>query len=206
MPELAALLLAAGGSSRLGQPKQLLDCQGQPLVRRSARLLQSLCPRPVVVTGAQRKACMQALSGLRLREVHHDQWQRGMGSSLAAGIAALDAGVGGVLVMLCDQYRLAAADLLSLADAWQRSPEKVVAAHWTRNFGPPAIFPRPWFGRLQQLDAEGGARGLLESYRDEVLLVKVPGAAYDVDAPQDLERMLRWLKTRAAAPVSGTSA
>ena len=131
MNSLGTILLAAGSSSRLGQSKQLLDMDGEPLVRRQARLLLSLKPAClVVVTGAEQHAVEQALEGLPVRAVHNPRWADGMGHSLACGIAAMPERVRGALLLLCDQWKITSADLSALSGGWQQEPLSVVMAKW----------------------------------------------------------------------------
>jgi molybdenum cofactor cytidylyltransferase len=193
---LGAVLLAAGGSTRLGQPKQLLEIEGQVLVRRQAELLlEQDFACVVVVTGSVRHEVEQALQGLDLLFVHNENWEEGMGGSLARGIAAMPERVRGALLLLCDQWRISAADLLSLAQAWRKSPEKAVTAEWRAQrsawpaevpSGPPVIFPRALFARLAKLQGDRGAQSVLKHYAGGTTQILMPNAAFDIDLPSDL--------------------
>lgn len=189
-PALGAILLAAGGSRRLGRPKQLVECDGEPLVRRQARLLLELNPAcVVVVTGAAETGVRSALDGLDVALVHNRDWERGMGTSLACGIRAMPERVRGALLLLVDQYRLDADDLRRMIDAWRRDPESAVTAAWDERRGPPVVFPRALFDRVARLQGDSGARQVLKKFRGRLTVVPSPNAAFDLDTAEDLQRM-----------------
>jgi CTP:molybdopterin cytidylyltransferase MocA len=183
----AALILAAGTSSRLGRPKQLLAVDGQPLVRRAA--LAALATHPVraaVVLGAEATAVSAALAGLRIESIYCDDWQEGMGASLRAGVRILQPHCDGLLVVLCDQPALSAAHLQHLVDAWRAAPERAVASRYAATVGVPALLPARWFARLLELQGDAGARTLLRAQAAEVVTVAAPELERDIDDPQDL--------------------
>jgi len=183
---LGAILLAAGASSRLGYPKQLVKLDGDALVVRQARLLIALQPAcVVVVTGAAREGVEQALAGLPVGLVHNANWEQGMGSSLACGVRAMPERVRGALLLLVDQWRICDADLDSLVSAWQAAPLRAATAAWDGKTGPPVIFPRALFQRLAKLGGEQGARNLLRGFAGGVVEVALPNAAWDLDVSSD---------------------
>jgi len=186
MRDIGAILLAAGGSSRLGRPKQLEPIDGQPLVARQAQLLLGLKPAcVVVVTGAVDSEVRQALKGLPVEFVHHAGWSSGMGPSIAHGIRAMPERVRGALLLLCDQWRIELGDLEKLAEAWAETPQSAVVSAWDGKSGPPVVFPRALFQRLMRLKGDRGARGLLKRYSGGVERVQIDHAAFDLDKPGD---------------------
>jgi molybdenum cofactor cytidylyltransferase len=193
-PPLAALLLAGGPSTRLGQPKQLVRVGGESLVRRSARLLLSLRPAPlVVVTGCEASRVEAELDGLPLEVVFNRDWAQGMGASINAGARALPLGPDGVLVTVCDQWQLESADLARLANHWFSDISRICLAEWKEGealvSGPPVIFPRKLIPELKSMQAKRGARQLIDRYMDLVEFVEVQNAAFDLDRPEDLARL-----------------
>jgi len=190
--DLGAILLAAGGSSRLGRPKQLERIDGRPLVERQARLLLELQPAClVVVTGAVDAEVRQALARLPVEFVHHEGWEGGMGQSISRGIQAMPERVRGALLLLCDQWRIERADLVKLIRAWSDAPQKAVISMWDGTTGPPVVFPRALFQRLLQLEGDRGARNLLKRYRGGLERVPVANAAFDLDKPGDSDAELQ---------------
>jgi len=197
---VGVVLLAAGGSSRLGRPKQLVLHQGKTLMRRAAEAaVAAECGPVVVVLGAQREAVASELTGLPVRIVEHPEWSAGPGGSLVAGVRALTAGdaaaggaapaVDAVLVMLCDQLRVDSAHLRALVEAWRRTGAAVVASAYEETRGVPALFSRAVFPELGALGPEQGARGVIAREPSRVMEVPLPGGSEDVDTAADLARL-----------------
>ena len=140
---LAGLLLAAGGATRFGSPKVLAPYRGEPLVRRAVHLLVPRCPAGVhVVVGAAAAGVRSALAGEAVMLVDNPDWPRGLSTSLVCGVAALPPAADAVLILLCDQPAITAADLDALIAAWQVEPELIAAAGFSDRLGPPVIIPR----------------------------------------------------------------
>lgn len=202
MGDLHAILLAAGGSSRLGRAKQLLTYGEEPLVHRAARLLTGVTPRVTVVTGARAEQVEEALADLGVVSVHNARWREGVGGSIALAARQFDAGTPATLIMLCDQYGIGAGELARLAAAWREDPARIAAARWGERFGPPVIFPSRFFPRLARLRGDLGARQLLVEERARVNFVDLPSAALDVDDAADLARMREHEADRGRSPSS----
>jgi molybdenum cofactor cytidylyltransferase len=180
-----AILLAAGASSRLGRPKQLLEIDGEPLLRRAARALLASDPLELVVVLGHDAACIGAvLDGLPLRRLVAAGHADGMSVALRAGVAALDPCCAGALVALTDQPALDASHLLALRDAWRDAPQRAVASRYAGVAGVPALLPRGWFATLEALRGDTGARDLLRARGGEVTLLDAPELALDIDLPR----------------------
>jgi CTP:molybdopterin cytidylyltransferase MocA len=205
MADLHAVLLAAGGSSRLGRAKQLLTYAGEPLVHRGARLLTRITPRVTVVTGASPDEVREALAGLDVEQVHNTRWREGVGGSIALAARQFEAETRAALILLCDQYGIGEEQLSGLSGAWREEPARIAAARWGERFGPPVIFPARFFPRLQRLRGDLGARQLLVEERARVNFVDLPRAALDVDDAADLARMREWEATHEKAAKPGTA-
>lgn len=192
---LAALVLAAGGSCRLGQPKQLVCWEGRTLLRRAVDAALGAGAAPVLcVLGSSAEACLAELADLPVSTVIHHGWREGMGSSLRAGLTALEAqapGWAGVLVLPCDLPRVDADSLRRLVEAARSRPElALVASTFAGTVGPPAIFPERFAAELRALSGDRGARALLERHAGELVTVEMPEAAADVDDAGDLRELL----------------
>lgn len=174
-----ALILAAGESSRLGQPKQLVKLAGEALVHRAARVaLESGCSRVLVVEGAVPLG--EVLADLPVERVRCEHWRLGPGASLRAGAQA--AGEVPVLVLLADQYRVTAEHLRALLTA----EGEVVAARYTQQLGVPARFSEKYVGVLQSLPDSAGAKGWLRAHAQLVTSIDLPEAELDLDSPDQL--------------------
>lgn len=189
-PAHAALLLAAGASRRLGQPKALVVVDGETLVRRSARMLRATRPLALlVVTGepALGARIAAALAGLDACTVACADWEAGMGASLRAGLAAAAAlPVEGVLACPCDLPRLDTVPLDALLAAWRTDPARAAACRYDGVAGTPALLPRAAWPAITAA-GDRGARDWLRA-QPGLSLVDAPELALDVDRPQDLPR------------------
>jgi CTP:molybdopterin cytidylyltransferase MocA len=185
-PIHAAIVLAAGGSRRLGRPKQLLEIDGVPLLRRAVETALATGPvHAVVVLGAESQRMRAALADLRVEAVECPDWAEGMGASLRAGITRMPVGADGALVVLCDQPALDSAHLASLVASWRESPACAVASRYAGVRGVPALLPRAWFGELAAARGDAGARELLRG-RANVREVVNEALARDIDLPGDV--------------------
>ncbi len=182
-------MLAAGGSSRLGTPKQLLRIQGRRLLSRAIDSAEAVTPgRVVVVLGAD---------ALRMRSLvrrHHpgtcsvdnSRWAEGMAGSLRVGLAVLPASASAALLMVSDQPAVDRASLRRLVRAWRRRTGKAAVAAYEGVTGVPAILPRALWRQARRLGGDSGARGLLRGDRIAVTEVNMPEAAWDIDMREDL--------------------
>lgn len=186
---VAALVLAAGASERLGRPKQLVKYQGECLMDRAIRMAHEAGASPVfVVLGAGYEALLEMLQSnpYEPRILINKGWRRGMSTSIALGATAAErVDADDLLVLTCDQVTVTAEHLRRLIEASHR--EHVVASHYYERRGVPALFPEFSFHALQELTGDTGARELLQD--DAVLTVPLRGGEFDVDTPADLERL-----------------
>ncbi|MFC1688039.1 NTP transferase domain-containing protein [Pseudomonadota bacterium] len=194
--KFAAILLAAGSSSRLGQPKQMVEIDGESLVRRASRLLLNLNPVSVtVVTGYHSEDVMQELLDLPLRVVKNDDWEQGQGGSIARGTFDISEEPDGVLITMCDLWKIKKTDLTTLIKAWSSDISRINVSSWFEGesiiYGPPALFPRKYIRELKQLRGNHGARSIIAQNRSEVRFVEMENAAFDLDTPADLEQLLK---------------
>lgn len=191
--KVAALVLAAGSSSRLGQPKQLVELEGETLLERAVRnVRQAGCEEVIVVLGAHSRLIAPQAGRLPATLVHNDRWAEGMSSSIACGIGCLQQHcpkTDAVLVTLTDQPLLSADFIIRLIQAWENSSFKLAAADYGDAPGPPAIFGREFLNALAGLQGQQGARQLLMKHRDHLALLPFPEGNFDLDTPEDLEKL-----------------
>jgi molybdenum cofactor cytidylyltransferase len=188
---IAAVVLAAGRSTRMGGPNKLLaDVGGRPLVRIAVEQALASKARPVfVVTGHQREAVEAALKSLAVTFVHNPDFAEGLSTSVRAGIAALPETVDGAVICLGDMPQVDAALIDRLIAAFD--PDRgalVVVPTIEGRRGNPVVWSRRFFPDLQALEGDAGARGLIASYQEAVVEVPVGGqaAATDIDTPEAL--------------------
>jgi len=185
-PCLHAVVLAAGGSSRFGSPKQLVRFQGQLLLHRVLAAAGEVAAAVTLVLGAHAAEIAAIVPSGRATVLVNREWQEGVASSLRAAVRALPGACDGVLILLADQPLVAAASLGPLAGAWRRSPRQIIASRYSSVVGAPAIFPRWCFNNLCDLRGDQGARALISRYSDHVQSMPHPEAAVDIDQPEDL--------------------
>lgn len=186
-PGLRGLVLAAGGSRRLGQPKQVVRINGLPLVRRTVQIVAEVCEGTVtVVLGASSERVAECLEDTDVVCVDNPDWQRGLGQSLALGLAALNGHCRAVLVTPCDLPCLSKDDLETLAEAWSLEPERPAASRYHGVLGTPAILPAGVLTDLPGGRGDEGARGYLRRPGVSVTPVDLAAAAVDLDREQDL--------------------
>ncbi|HZB87179.1 MAG TPA: nucleotidyltransferase family protein [Terracidiphilus sp.] len=192
---VAAVILAAGASRRLGQPKQLVTVRGEVLLARAIRLASEAAAEPVIaVLGAHFAGISAAVSFKNAFPAFNSQWQQGMASSIHAGLRELDARAPqstGALLMACDQPRLTAAHLRTLLEAFSTQPQPAIAASFYADaLGIPAVFPRAVFDALLALKGDKGARALLIKPLCPLVSIPFAGGEIDIDSPEDLDWLI----------------
>ncbi len=196
--QIGAVILAAGGSTRLGQPKQLLRYRGETLLRRTANVALSAGYDPVIiVVGSEANRMRQELSEIPARIVVNENWLEGMGSSICCGILALDGitdhRTDAALLMLCDQPLIDSNVVKQLAQCYQQGRTPIVASRYKSHdedvFGVPAIFARGLFSELNDLHGSAGAKSIIMRHHRESAFIPSPGAAYDIDTLADYYRL-----------------
>jgi CTP:molybdopterin cytidylyltransferase MocA len=183
---LCGVVLAAGASKRLGQPKQLLVHRGEPLVRAIANVLLASpsIAKVGVVVGSAHEAVGAAVSELAIELVQNDAWEEGMASSVRAAVRwANCCDAEGLVVTLVDQVRLSALHLEALALA--AAGRRAAASGYGGTIGVPAIFDASTFDALLALEGDRGAARVLRSL-DDVAVVPWEDGLVDIDTTDDL--------------------
>lgn len=196
--QIAAIILAAGASNRLGHAKQMIRYHGSTLLERSINAVAAAIDGPIlIVSGSLWKEIDELAARHTLRDriqvVQCTNWQEGMGTSLACGVNQLTAEqptLDAILVSVCDQPHLDAAVLKRLLALQARSPLETVACAYNHTVGPPACFAKADFKALRQLRGERGAKSLLNARRDQMKTIPFEGGAFDIDTPEDYLSLL----------------
>lgn len=189
-PELSILIPAAGASERLGQAKQLVNFRGTSLIQNAVDTAFSLDPREIiVVTGANAEAVKDAVLQPRVNWIHNPHWSSGMGGSIALGAATISPESTGLMILLCDQWRIQTSDLQALAETWMCDPQCIVCAKAAGINMPPVIFPASYFNQLTKLEGSQGARNLLVNHPESLTAVPIKNAAIDLDTQSQLGKL-----------------
>jgi len=191
---VAAIVLAAGRSTRMGGPNKLLaEIGGKPLVRIAAvEALASRVREVIVVTGHQRESVAAALQGLPVKLVHNPDFAEGLSTSLRAGLAAVPAEADGIVVCLGDMPQVTASLIDRLIAAFDPAHHALVVVPTLKGKrGNPVVWSRRFFADLAQLEGDVGARHLIAANAEVVAEVPVEDAAAltDVDTPEALRAL-----------------
>lgn len=187
-PLLSILIPAAGTSERLGQAKQLVQYKGIPLLQHAVDTAKSLSPDElIVVTGAHENAVRQAIKDPFISWAHNPHWQEGMGSSIAVGAAMVRQQSDGLLILLCDQWRVRASDLQNLVQTWESDPSRIVTAKVGGKTMPPVIFPSSLLKQIKGLSGDHGAWRVLKDHPELVMPVLMDSAGFDLDTEGHLD-------------------
>lgn len=191
MKRHSALLLAAGGSMRLGRPKQLLTVNGVPLVRHIAELLLTTgAERLIVVTGGAAAEISQALVGLDIILAQNNEWETGMASSLQCGYRALGTDPGLLLITGTDQPRLKCEHLSTLLKLGDNHAD-VVTAYGEEGRGIPVLLSPITQPRLADLRGDTGLRQLWKNGATKPAFLHAPELGFDIDTPEELDAAIR---------------
>jgi molybdenum cofactor cytidylyltransferase len=187
----AAIILAAGAATRMGQLKQLLVYRGKTLLQRAIDQAIGAAFEPIiVVVGSDSRMLRESLTGQRVEIVQNAKWQSGMGSSIAVGMQALLKGnelPSAVAILVVDQPLIEAKHLARMRQLLSTPESSIVAAQYSDTLGVPALFKQDLFHALSSLPPEAGARSLLRSSYAKVTSFPLPEAAVDIDTPDDFE-------------------
>jgi molybdenum cofactor cytidylyltransferase len=191
---IAGIILAAGRSSRLGRPKQLLPLHGEPLIRHTiGRVLASSLDQVILVVGHEAEQVRDVVADLPVETVHNPDAAAGQSTSVRAGLAALSPDVEAAIFILGDQPGIDPKVIDALIAAWRESRSPVVVPRYEDRMGNPVLFDRRVFPELAALDGDSGARPVVRAYHDSGALhaVLVAGPAPpDVDTEADYAALI----------------
>ncbi len=190
--QIGGIIMAAGGSSRFGEPKQLLLWKGAPLIRHAAiTALQAGLSPVIVVVGASAEEVTSAIKDLPVRIVNNQEWATGMSTSIKAGVTALPKGIGGVVFMQADQPHIPPALIRSLVETHEATLNPIIAPQIDGQRGNPVLFDVSTFEKLLQLEGDIGGRALFGQYQVRWVPWHDPKILLDIDSPEDYRKFLR---------------
>jgi len=188
------VILAAGASTRLGRPKQLLPWQGITLLQYAVQTALTVTTQPVVVTGANGEHLAAALDPGQVKLVYNPNWQQGIASSIQCGLQTLlnrTPPPDQVIFMVCDQPFVTAGLLLDLINEQQKSRKPIVASAYADTLGIPALFDRSLFTQLLDLQGDIGAKKIIQQHAGEVATVAFREGVYDIDTVGQYEALVK---------------
>jgi molybdenum cofactor cytidylyltransferase len=187
------VILAAGSSTRLGQPKQLLEFQGTTLIQRITKIAVNAINKPVVVIlGANCNLVHGQLTHLPVHLVYNPDWLQGMTSSVRKGLMALlyfSPGTEGVIFAVCDQPYITADLFLEMISVGNKSQKSIVACVYNNIAGTPVLFKKEYFDALLALKDNEVPRSIIHSHPESVEYLPFPLGVFDVDTMQDYEAL-----------------
>lgn len=192
--EYGIIILAAGNSSRLGAPKQLLQYQGKSLIRHITEAAQKTAgDRVVVVTGANSVLIEHELAGMPVKLAFNPDWQEGMSASIKTGVHALQLHfpeAKGAILAVSDQPFVSSGLFDALILMSEETGKGIVASRYSDAPGTPALFAASYFSSLLQLSGAEGAKKLFKRFSNDVSAYPFPEGSIDIDTQEDYKRLI----------------
>lgn len=192
-PQTAVVILAAGSSSRLGQPKQLLPFKGKSLLAHSILTAKKVTHAVVVITGADHTRIEADIRDCNVKSVFNEAWEEGMASSIRCGLSVLKndfPGLKSAIVMVCDQPFVTSGLLENLIKEQELSGKSMVASAYSDIAGTPVLFEESIFPELLELKGDTGARKIIAKNKDRLATVDFPLGNVDMDTADDYKKLL----------------
>ena len=194
---IAVIILAAGASKRMGQPKQLLPYKGETLLSYVTKIaLNSECDRIIVILGANADKIEPEIARLPIKIVKNTEWNEGIASSIRCGIEYIREyflDINGVIFLTCDQPFLSPEVIQGLIDVYNSTHKPIIASKYGQTLGIPALFERSLFSELMKLKGDRGAKKIIKKYPDLVSNVPFSQGRFDLDTIDDYDYLLNSL-------------
>lgn len=194
-PSTALIILAAGSSTRMEKPKQLLMYGSRTFLRHAAEVaVASVCRPILIVFGAYASQLQGEIDDLPVRSVTNERWADGMGSSIQVGVRALKTydradNTEALVLMLCDQPYVRAAVINDLVTAYHANDKGIIASEYGGTLGVPALFGREYFAELATMSGATGAKHLIAAHASDVVPVPFAKGISDIDTPEDYRQL-----------------
>jgi molybdenum cofactor cytidylyltransferase len=191
MMNISILILAAGSSSRLGQPKQLVTFEGKTLIERITQTALSVSEDVLIVLGANIdliKPKLEVFSD-KINIIENPNWQAGMGTSISLGVEHLPPKSDGIIILLTDQPLISQVLLQKMVQTFAEKNYPIVACDYGNQLGVPILFDKCFFPELKDLQGEQGAKSFLNKYSDKITSIEFKDGFFDIDTPEDLQKL-----------------
>jgi molybdenum cofactor cytidylyltransferase len=195
-----AVVLAAGESRRMGQPKLLLPYGDGTIIEMVVRnVASSRVDRAVIVLGGNRREIEEKIRTVAMKRVVNRRYKEGMFSSIRRGLSALPASAGAAVFVLADQPDVPTSVIDLLIEAYRREKKGIVLPVFRKKRGHPLLLDLKYRREIEALSPDIGLRGLLRKHPDDILEVRVssPAVLKDIDDPDDYGRSLRAIRRQA---------
>ncbi len=191
---IAIMILAAGASTRMGTPKQLLLYQGRSFLRYITEIaIASVCQPVVIVLGANAEQIHPQIKQLPVKVVKNLDWACGMSTSIKSGIELLNnlpQKIEAVVITLCDQPFVSPQIINQLVDAYYSTKKSIIACEYEDTLGVPALFSQTFFSELTALKETSGAKKVINNNINEVFSIPFSLGNIDIDTPKDYQQLL----------------
>jgi molybdenum cofactor cytidylyltransferase len=193
-PTIAIMILAAGASTRMGTPKQLLLYQGRSFLQYITEIaIASVCQPVIVVLGANAEQIHPQIKQLPIKVVNNLDWASGMSASIKSGMELLNnlpQKIEAVVITLCDQPFVSQQIIHQLVDAYYATKKTIIACEYAGTLGVPALFSQIFFSELAALKESSGAKKVINNNLNEVFSIPFTLGDIDIDTPKDYEKLL----------------
>ncbi|MGB5632478.1 MAG: nucleotidyltransferase family protein, partial [Waterburya sp.] len=190
---IAAVILAAGASRRMGQPKQLLPYQGQTLLSHVIKCaIASPCNPVIVVLGANTHKIEPIINHLPVEIAKNTKWNEGISSSIRCGILYIQKhflNIDGVVFLACDQPFITTEIINKLINAYNFGNKQIIASFYQKTVGIPVLFNRNLFSELTNLNGDHGAKKIVKQYPDLVNIINFPLGKIDLDTLKNYQQL-----------------
>ena len=190
--KIAILVLAAGGSSRMGEHKQLLLWKNKTLVENAVQSVLGVSRSDAyVVLGANHKQIEEVLNPYSVKTIYNHDWKQGLGNSIACGVKHVKGlEYEGVLVMLADQPLITSEDLEGFIIEFKKGSKSILASKYENDsIGVPVIFDKSYFVELTQLNEDKGAKTIIKKYSEKVMTINLGNKLVDIDTKEAYQKL-----------------
>ena len=190
---IAALIMAAGSSSRMGTPKQLLPFKNTTLIENVMSNVLQLRPfKSIVVLGAISEKITPKIETYPVEIIHNLNWGKGLGNSIAFGVNYIKNNyqTDGVLIVLADQPLIHGSYLKRIIAAFEPNRQQIIATKYpSGKLGVPVLFDKCYLEELSTIDGDKGAKLILEKYKNSVITTQININVFDVDTEEDYKKL-----------------
>jgi molybdenum cofactor cytidylyltransferase len=189
------IILAAGASTRMGQPKQLLKYNDVNLIQHTIdEALAAGAQKVLVVLGSNAEKISEQINKKQANVLYNKNWEEGIASSIKEGLQQsllVSSNLDAIILMVCDQPYVNAALLKNLVSQHVESQKNIVASQYKDTLGTPVLFHKSFFPDLLKLKGDAGAKKILMDNSEQVQAVRFPLGDIDIDNMADYEMLLQ---------------